>query len=64
MLSLEQKEQLLDYVELALALAGEECTQCRYPYSTDCILCSSCSVGTVISGLQKVYNTMIQIAIL
>lgn len=58
----EEVEQQLDYVELALALAEEECTKCLHPYRTESRPCSLCSIGVVRKHLQEAHNELIQIA--
>lgn len=64
MLKTEEVEQQLDYVELALAPAEEECTKCLYPYRIGCKSCSSCPICVVRIHLQEAHNALMQIAIL
>lgn len=63
MLSLEQKEQLLDYVDLTLAIAEGECAKCLSPYKIGCSPCSSCPICAVRIHLQEAHNALMQIAI-
>ena len=61
MLKTEELEQQLDYVDLAQAIAEEECARCRHHRNAEHKPCPSCSIGVVRERLQNAFDALIQL---